>query len=481
MMSWNDILSINNHFTVGITTFGYGLLITALTMELVTACLLLTRRSLEKLGAYRLMECLGRIVTVLYYSPAALWLVRLRHLGMAAGYTSGELKMRGDEAFSAIKGFWLVILVFLGAWLAGVVWHLVVMLKKRNREMTVIRAAIPGQLEWYPVLERMKQVTGVCRSVKLKQTYGITSALTCGILSAKVVVPVRKYREEELEVIFAHELMHIKRKDVLIRLILSVTECVFWFCPLIRKLGKFMTKWSETCCDIMAGDIIGGAREYFDILSDLLPVSDPDAPHAVCNAGGERIDDRIMRMKAYQKGLKRESRRLLLGALILVMALAGSITAMAAGEGVAALSSTAYQLLEISDVSGTTDPRVNDGIEYTEVVEEDPDRVIIANPIVSFYGTFEPLGWEVPADHIVQTPYFTATDGGYIRIALEMDPEDVTVYVGIYEPGSVKRYVIVSGEVDHKFQLTKNGLYKVFVENPSQTTDITVCGGYFYE
>ena len=79
------------------------------------------------------------------------------------------------------------------------------------------------------------------------------------------------------------------------------------------------------------------------------------------------------------------------------------------------------------------------------------------------------------------TPYFTAYNGGYVKVVLEMEPAEKTVYVGIYTPSGSRRYVVVSGEVYHTFQLNETGPYMVFVENPSYTTDVQVVGGYFYE
>ena len=147
----------------------------------------------------------------------------------------------------------------------------------------------------------------------------------------------------------------------------------------------------------------------------------------------------------------------------------------------AALSDAAYQALEIEEVSEVADPRVNDGIEYIEEAGESDKPVIIQNPVMQQYSTFAPLSWIVPADYICETAYFSAYNGGYIWVTLQMDPADVTVHIGIIEPGGRKRYVIVSGEVDHKFTLTISGTYKVYVENMSATTDINVYGGYFYE
>ena len=189
-----------------------------------------------------------------------------------------------------------------------------------------------------------------------------------------------------------------------------------------------------------------------------------------------------MRIQNLQKVQKRKGRKLVVAMLCIVTVLSGSLSAFAAGEGVAALSDAAYQALENEEVSEVADSRVNDGVEYIEEPSEVSDRpVIIYNPIAQYYSTYAGLSWIVPANHIGETSYFSATNGGYIWITLQMEPADETVYVGIIEPTGRKRYVIVSGEVDHRFSLTITGVYKVYVENISTDTDVTVYGGYFYE
>ena len=481
-MDWNEIFYVNGYLREIITLCGYGLLITALTAELATACLLAVHKHLEKFGAYGLLDKLGRAVMLLYFIPIVFCLLRLHHLRVTVGDTSGIVKWRDDNAFSNVGVLWTVIICLMVVWIVGAVWKMAAMIRRRNTELSRVLNGYPAPKVLQDKLDAMRSVIGVHRPVELKCCYGIHSAMTCGIFRAKVLIPTNEYSDRELEVIFAHELTHVKRKDVLFRTILDIGENLFWFCPLIGRLHSLLTKWSETCTDIEAGDKVGGVKTYFSVIASLLFRTGAGAIHyGVCMANGEKIEERIMRIQNYQKEQKRKGRKLIVAMLCIVTVLGGSLTALAAGEGVAALSDAAYQALEIEEVSEVADPRVNDGIEYIEEAGESDKPVIIQNPVMQQYSTFAPLSWIVPADYICETAYFSAYNGGYIRVELEMDPEDVTIHVGIVEPGGRKRYVIVSGSVSHTFSLTISGTYKVYVENMSATTDINVYGGYFYE
>ena len=481
-MDWNEIFYVNGYLREIITLCGYGLLITALTAELATACLLAVHKHLEKFGAYGLLDKLGKTVIFLYFIPIVFCVLRIYHLGVIVEGTFGVAKPRGNYAFDNTGELWIAILCLIFVWLVVAIWKLAAMYRRRKAELSRVLNGYPAPKVLQDKLDAMRSVIGLHRPVELKCCYGIHSAMTCGIFRAKVLIPTNEYSDRELEVIFAHELTHVKRKDVLFRTILDIGENLFWFCPLIGRLHSLLTKWSETCTDIEAGDKVGGVKTYFSVIASLLFRTGAGAIHyGVCMANGEKIEERIMRIQNYQKEQKRKGRKLIVAMLCIATVLGGSLTALAAGEGVAALSDAAYQALEIEEVSEVADPRVNDGIEYIEEAGESDKPVIIQNPVMQQYSTFAPLSWIVPADYICETAYFSAYNGGYIRVALEMDPADVTVHIGIIEPGGRKRYVIVSGEVDHKFTLTISGTYKVYVENMSATTDINVYGGYFYE
>lgn len=481
-MSWNDLPTIYNHVTMLITRFGYCVLITMLTAELVVASLLLVRYVLERLGGHVLLDKVGRVIMFLYFIPVVFGLIMYYHRGVTPGFTSGTVRSRDDNTFMCTGGMWLIALAFLLIWVVVAVYRYKAMVRQRKKDYGCLKDSVCSQLDRIDLLNRMCREMGIRQQVELRECYGIGSAMTCGICEPKVIIPVRKYREGDLEAVFAHELEHIRRKDLLFRLILNVAVCVFWFCPLIYRLRAWTIRWSETCCDIKAAEQTGDAKTYFGIMARLKSAENNDAPQfTVCMAEGEKIEERIMRMKRYQKGLRAKGRAVMLAVLSLVMVLCGSMTALAAGEGVAEFSNVAYQVLESGDHEEIVDPRVNDGIEYTDNVSGTGENVIVQNPVESYFSTYKNLAWIVPANMISQTPYFTAYNGGYVKIVLEMEPTDKTVYVGIYVPSGGRRYVVVSGEVYHVFELTESGPYSVFVDNPSTTTDVQVVGGYFYE
>lgn len=64
-----------------------------------------------------------------------------------------------------------------------------------------------------------------------------------------IILLQEDYSEEELEFILKHELYHITRGDLLIRLFLELAGCLHWFNPLIYHLEEHFDGVSETSCD----------------------------------------------------------------------------------------------------------------------------------------------------------------------------------------------------------------------------------------
>lgn len=56
-------------------------------------------------------------------------------------------------------------------------------------------------------------------------------------------------KEEELELVFMHELMHLKRRHLLIQSITYIVCCIHWFNPLVWYLRKKITLTCELDCD----------------------------------------------------------------------------------------------------------------------------------------------------------------------------------------------------------------------------------------
>lgn len=64
-----------------------------------------------------------------------------------------------------------------------------------------------------------------------------------------LVLPEEAYRPEELVFILKHELVHLKRGDVYVKLLLMASKAVNWFNPIIWMMQKEAVADMELSCD----------------------------------------------------------------------------------------------------------------------------------------------------------------------------------------------------------------------------------------
>lgn len=84
-----------------------------------------------------------------------------------------------------------------------------------------------------------------------------------------VVIPAHEYSQEELEVIFVHELTHYKHKDVWLKHITFIISCFHCFNPIVYLMKKKMDLWSEYSCDYDSVKVTGSLKNYFQIILDM--------------------------------------------------------------------------------------------------------------------------------------------------------------------------------------------------------------------
>lgn len=96
---------------------------------------------------------------------------------------------------------------------------------------------------------QLKQELAIGRSVLPIVSADAASPMMLGFFCAVLVLPSAEYSAEELYFILKHELVHLKRGDVSMKLLLVTANAVHWFNPLIWLMRKEATVDMELSCD----------------------------------------------------------------------------------------------------------------------------------------------------------------------------------------------------------------------------------------
>lgn len=145
-----------------------------------------------------------------------------------------------------IDGFWLLGVIALSTRSIGGWW-----LIQRLRTSATVEAPAAAMASF----RRISAALGLHRPALLRVSSAIAGPITVGALRALVLLPLSaatSLSPEELEVVLAHELAHVRRADFFWNLIQTVVETLFFFHPAVWWIGNRIRHERELCCDDLA-------------------------------------------------------------------------------------------------------------------------------------------------------------------------------------------------------------------------------------
>lgn len=160
-----------------------------------------------------------------------------------------------SDAFSAMAPyfvwFWLIGMIMMSVRLGGG-YILAYRLKT-----TYIR---PVEQKWELILNRMADKLHIRHKISLFESVKVDMPMVIGYLKPVILLPIgtlSRMPYDQVEMILAHELAHIRRADFLVNLIQSVVEVVLFFNPFVWWLSSVIRQEREHICDDMAMNISG--------------------------------------------------------------------------------------------------------------------------------------------------------------------------------------------------------------------------------
>ena len=98
-------------------------------------------------------------------------------------------------------------------------------------------------------LQKIQEEMGIKNKVRLLHYPMSQSPMLIGFRDILIVVPESDYTEEELQLVFRHELTHYKHYDVLINLLAILVKSLHWFNPIVRLACRETQEVGEMYCD----------------------------------------------------------------------------------------------------------------------------------------------------------------------------------------------------------------------------------------
>lgn len=154
-----------------------------------------------------------------------------------------DINVKNDTAFNifqVLPYIWILITISLLGY--NVFSYMLFLYKEKKSYLNYKNPTIDNIIE------------KICNEMQLKNigyriSENISTPMTIGLFHKKIIISKENLDEKQYEIIFRHELFHIKNKDIEYKFILLVLNCIYWFNPIIYIFKNQIDELLELKCD----------------------------------------------------------------------------------------------------------------------------------------------------------------------------------------------------------------------------------------
>lgn len=206
-----------------------------------------------------------------------------------------------DRALAAVSSARKALPSIVAIWLAGVVLLSARLLMSwRTARRLAHRGSQPASREMRRVAARLSDALGLRRAVTLLESAAVQVPSVIGTLRPIILLPASALTgltPEQVEMVLAHEMAHIRRHDFLVNLLQAVVETLMFYHPAVWWMSQRVRIERENCCDDLAVSVCGNPIQYARALTRLEELRATALPVVVAANGGSLLD-RIRRIAA---------------------------------------------------------------------------------------------------------------------------------------------------------------------------------------
>ena len=122
------------------------------------------------------------------------------------------------------------------------------------------------------ILYRCKLKLNINFNISIKRSLAVTTPMVVGVVKPKIIFPVNIKYCEKLEPVLIHELIHLRRRDLLTKIIQIGVTAAHWFNPIIYIINNNMDKWCEISCDEIVAEKMSyeERKEYGNVILSII-------------------------------------------------------------------------------------------------------------------------------------------------------------------------------------------------------------------
>ncbi|MHB8125353.1 MAG: M56 family metallopeptidase [Desulfitobacteriaceae bacterium] len=252
-------------------------------------------------------------------------------------------------------------------WVLGILVMFAVLLFSYIKTSRILKVTVEEPDDrWLALLEKCKSDLKMRIKASVYITRSFEIPFIFGFLKPVIILPERIYKnltDERIIAILSHELMHIKRRDYVVNVILFLLKSVYWFNPVVWLSFAWLKNDGERACDsaVVKNYLTERRREYARALLD------------VASCVGKRRH--VVAVSAFTEGnLKDRVKNVLTGRKYSYIASFAAI-AVAIIAGTVLLTGALTKSEDISPGASITETQVESAEAITETQDESAEAI----------------------------------------------------------------------------------------------------------
>jgi len=184
-----------------------------------------------------------------------------------------------------------------------------------------------GTLELFDFVKKEKGLGNV--KIDLIKCNFVSTTLLTGFIKPIILMPEKHFDEDELDMIFRHELTHYKRKDLIIKLLSVIVISMHWFNPIVYWMcNAIQTEGEASCDETVLHDIGEENRQFYaELIIEMVGGKKTSSMLSTCFYGGKNsLKRRLDSIMDTSNKPKRPAYVAFLG-IILITLMSGSVFA----------------------------------------------------------------------------------------------------------------------------------------------------------
>ena len=255
--------------------------------------------------------------------------------------------------------------------------------------------------------ERLRAQLGMRRAVRILTSAVATVPAAVGWMRPVILLPVSTFTTltpEEIAMVLAHELAHVRRHDYLVNLVQTAIETLLFYHPVVWWLSGRIRAERENCCDDLAVAACGNPLGYARALAALEGAAAHGPSLAVAADGGSLLA-RIQRLLPRESG-RTDAPPAWLGALIPAAVILLSIGAgqlpAAADPAPAPESTPAPKAVPAAEAAPAPVPTPKPATKPKPAPTPTPTATPASGPMPGFLGGLADAGYtNISVDEII--------------------------------------------------------------------------------